>query len=304
MFLWKKDDKDMIFLEAERGGESDGDKSELHLKFKFPSFEEFSRVQKGRGDSCARTNALDFASSRRPVSTFIEVLTAFPPRETNGGDQNGEMFSGRTLVKVDDETVAVEERKEEVVVVVGFDGDEFGDNKVDEVDECEFFSERNSSTSDGFLSDGDFGEGLDVDSSESDVWSFGENKEEAKRVDEEDDAVSSEFLSEKDFKVNSDKRSGDDCGDANKLESLWEHQELIEQLQMELRKVKATGLPTILEESESPKMVDDLKPWKIEETEKLQHEDRMGELHKLFKSYREMMRKFDILNYQKMYAMG
>lgn len=299
MFLSRKDDKDMIFLEAERGGESDGDKSELHLKFKFPSFEEFSRVQKGRGESCARTNAHDLASSRRPVSAFIEVLTAFPPRETNGGDQNGEtieLFSRRTLVKVDDETVGVEERKEEEEVVVGIDADE-----------CEFFSER-SSSSDGFLSDGDFGEGLDVDSGDSDVWSFGENKEQekAKRVEEEDiDAVSSEFLSEKDFKVSSDKRSsGEDSGDANKLEYLWEHQELIEQLQMELRKVKATGLPTILEESESPKMVDDLKPWKIEETEKLQHEDRMGELHKLYKSYLEMMRKLDILNYQKMYAMG
>ncbi|PIN16308.1 hypothetical protein CDL12_11044 [Handroanthus impetiginosus] len=93
-----------------------------------------------------------------------------------------------------------------------------------------------------------------------------------------------------------------DSVDANRLESLWEHQELIEQLRMDLRKVKATGLPTIIEESESPKLMDDLKPWKIDE--KFQHEDCMGELHKFYKSYTEMMRKFDILNYQKMYAMG
>ncbi|KAJ9173296.1 hypothetical protein P3X46_016447 [Hevea brasiliensis] len=94
----------------------------------------------------------------------------------------------------------------------------------------------------------------------------------------------------------------DNSEDSNGLETLWEHQELIEQLKMELKKVRATGLPTILEEDESPKIMEDLKPWKIDE--KFQHEDRMGELHKLYKSYRERMRKFDILNYQKMYALG
>lgn len=92
-----------------------------------------------------------------------------------------------------------------------------------------------------------------------------------------------------------------DSEDSNGLETLWEHQELIDQLKMELKKMKATGLPTILEESESPKM-EDLKPWKIDE--KFQHEDKMGELHKFYKSYRERMRKFDILNYQKMYTIG
>ncbi|OVA13365.1 Ribosomal protein L34Ae [Macleaya cordata] len=93
-----------------------------------------------------------------------------------------------------------------------------------------------------------------------------------------------------------------DSEDRNQLETLWEHQDLIEQLKMELKKVRATGLPTILEESESPKVVDDLKPWKIDE--KFLHEDRIGELHKFYKIYRERMRKFDILNYQKMYAIG
>ncbi|KAG8662338.1 hypothetical protein MANES_01G090500v8 [Manihot esculenta] len=98
-----------------------------------------------------------------------------------------------------------------------------------------------------------------------------------------------------------DKESSDNCEDSNGLETLWEHQELIEQLKMELKKVKATGLPTILEEDESPKIMEDLKPWKIDE--KFQRQDRMGELHKFYKSYRERMRKFDILNYQKMYAL-
>ncbi|THG05112.1 hypothetical protein TEA_012918 [Camellia sinensis var. sinensis] len=103
-------------------------------------------------------------------------------------------------------------------------------------------------------------------------------------------------------KPNSKNASEWDSEESNKLETLWEHQELIEQLKMELKKVRATGLPTILEESESPKIMEDLKPWKIDE--KFQHADRMGELHKFYKSYRERMRKFDILNYQKMYAIG
>ncbi|KAK1283023.1 hypothetical protein QJS10_CPB21g00653 [Acorus calamus] len=86
------------------------------------------------------------------------------------------------------------------------------------------------------------------------------------------------------------------------LESEWEHQDLIEQLKMELKKVRSIGLPTILEESESLKSIEDLKPWKMDE--KFLHEDPMDELHKFYKCYRERMRKFDILNYQKMYAMG
>ncbi|KAF8390210.1 hypothetical protein HHK36_024732 [Tetracentron sinense] len=93
-----------------------------------------------------------------------------------------------------------------------------------------------------------------------------------------------------------------DSDDPNELETLWEHQDLIEQLKMEIRKVRATGLPTILEESECPKMMEDLKPWKIDE--KFLHKDRIDELDKFYKSYRERMRKFDILNYQKMYAIG
>ncbi|XP_073262019.1 uncharacterized protein [Populus alba] len=102
-------------------------------------------------------------------------------------------------------------------------------------------------------------------------------------------------------KSNSQDSSAADSEDSNDLETLWEHQDLIEQLKMELKKVRATGLPTILEEDESPKIMEDLKPWKIDE--KFQHEDRMSELHKFYKSYRERMRKLDILSYQKVYAM-
>ncbi|CAA3022266.1 Hypothetical predicted protein [Olea europaea subsp. europaea] len=197
------------------------------------------------------------------------------------------------------------------------------------------------SYSEGFLSDGefDFDASMDTDGEKENLDSEGELSneldgedidvmEDLRKLGEDNlqnrDRLTSNFLSESDFIVDSekktmeqfvDKNGADDfenqkskdssksnSEDANKLESLWEHQELIEQLKMELRKVRATGLPTILEESESPKMMDDLKPWKIDE--KFQLEDCIDELHKFSKCYRERMRKFDILNYQKMYAIG
>ncbi|KAH9621192.1 hypothetical protein KSS87_022570 [Heliosperma pusillum] len=80
----------------------------------------------------------------------------------------------------------------------------------------------------------------------------------------------------------------------------WDHQDILEQLKKEIKKVRAIGLATIFEESETPKMLEDLKPWKIEE--KNVHEGAMDELHKFYKSYRDRMRKLDILNYQNMYA--
>ncbi|RWW32233.1 hypothetical protein GW17_00003111 [Ensete ventricosum] len=98
-------------------------------------------------------------------------------------------------------------------------------------------------------------------------------------------------------KEDTDLEDSDDEEDYDDLESLWEHQDLMEELKLEMRRLRAVGLPTILEESEAPKAVDDPKPWKIHET--LLHEDPMDELHKFYKSYRVRMRKLDILNYQK-----
>ncbi|TKY65191.1 structural constituent of ribosome [Spatholobus suberectus] len=107
---------------------------------------------------------------------------------------------------------------------------------------------------------------------------------------------------EQSLKPNSQTLTTFDLEDSNRFDTLWEHQDLIEQLKMELKKVRATGLPTILEDSESPRIMEDLKPWKIDE--KLQHGSTTNELPKFYRSYRERMRKFDILNYQKMYAIG
>ncbi|XP_060192791.1 uncharacterized protein LOC132622238 isoform X2 [Lycium barbarum] len=167
------------------------------------------------------------------------------------------------------------------------------------------------SYSDGFLTDEDFGGEFELDSLK-DIEMSEENQEsddsdsdimeELRRLEHEQEQ---RFLSEDDFHEDMDKLSDENVEsrneDANKLETLWEHQELIEQLKIELRKVRDTGLPTILEESDTTKM-EDLEPWKIDE--KFQREDCMSELYKFYKSYRERMRKFDILTYQKMYAIG
>lgn len=96
------------------------------------------------------------------------------------------------------------------------------------------------------------------------------------------------------------------------LDSMWEHDEIIEQLKLELKTARTGGLPTILEESESEKesdssprkMADDLmKPLKIAD-QKLEHKDRVMEIQKVYKSYAERMRKLDVLNYQTMHAIG
>ncbi|CAN0857716.1 hypothetical protein LINGRAHAP2_LOCUS6884 [Linum grandiflorum] len=168
------------------------------------------------------------------------------------------------------------------------------------------------STSDGLLSD--------YDSEEEGLSNFVNSLNSAYGSDDfedEDSSTNSNTIEELQKEVGSEevndtKNSEDgyvhskygawDSEDGNNgLEVLWEHQDLIEQMKMELKKVKATGLPTILEDDECPKIsIEDLKPWKIEE--KFDHEDKMSELHRFYKSYRDRMRKFDILNYQKTYA--
>ncbi|KAI3452308.1 hypothetical protein Pfo_008973 [Paulownia fortunei] len=420
-----KNDEKINFLEAEPGlspehraekdvtefRDFDDDaeeekKPEVYLKFKFPTYEEFSQIQKGTCNIFnsevvppASTSKYELISGKTFIGAFVDELETSPVKEINASNrignssENEEGFSDRNLEEVYAETGGVHDKGKEIMV---FDGEEneameFTEKSEEKaqtvqeeewlqgnhefIDECQFFSEKNyvitdsdsestsfehirsvmnrlvDSYSDGFLSDGDFGE-LDFDGenekmeSESELSGFEENQDSSEDFDDEEsdimeelkkleehnlqnpDGLNSDFLCEKDFnedldnindaefvtkdgkgvnggdnseKPTSKDTSMSDSGDANKLESLWEHQELIEQLKIELRKVRATGLPTILEESESPKMMDDLKPWKIDE---FQREDCIGELHKFYKSYRERMRKFDIMNYQKMYAMG
>lgn len=94
----------------------------------------------------------------------------------------------------------------------------------------------------------------------------------------------------------------------------WEHEEIVEQLKLELKNSRQGGLATIIEEvedeeeeqeqeqKESPRVVEELKPLKIEV--KLEFKDQMDQIEKVYKSYAEKMRKLDILNYQTMHALG
>ncbi|XP_042406574.1 uncharacterized protein LOC121996622 [Zingiber officinale] len=117
------------------------------------------------------------------------------------------------------------------------------------------------------------------------------------RTDEELDGLEKELKKEKEVPLVDEL----DDDEYDELESLWEHEDLIEQLKIELKRVRAAGLPSISEESVAPKIVEDLKPWKIG---KIQQEDPIEELHKFHKIYRGRMWKLDILNYQKMNTIG
>ncbi|XP_002522431.3 uncharacterized protein LOC8281799 [Ricinus communis] len=106
----------------------------------------------------------------------------------------------------------------------------------------------------------------------------------------------------------SEESSFKDEKSSNDIEYMLEHQDIVEQLKLELKLARTGGLPTILEESESeeletPKTVQELKPLKIEE-KKLEYKDFLDGIHKVYKSYLDKMRKLDILNFQTMHALG
>ncbi|XP_022863944.1 uncharacterized protein LOC111383973 [Olea europaea var. sylvestris] len=93
-----------------------------------------------------------------------------------------------------------------------------------------------------------------------------------------------------------------DSEDEDECDILLEHQHLVQQMKMELRNSRIKTLPTISEESETPKMVEDLKPLKIDH--KFEYKDIMEDIQKFYKSYKERMRKLDILNYQTLHAIS
>ncbi|XP_019428141.1 PREDICTED: uncharacterized protein LOC109336163 isoform X2 [Lupinus angustifolius] len=104
-----------------------------------------------------------------------------------------------------------------------------------------------------------------------------------------------------------------ECDEENEDNFEWEHDDLVEQLKIELKNARQGGLATIFEEEdeeveeealevESPKVVEDLKPLNIEE--KLEYKDQIDEIENVYMSYAEKMRKLDIMNYQTMHALG
>lgn len=316
-----------------------GEKEEPNFcfTFKFPTYEEFIKNRGKNGDfdgfeACFATNTSKYEFIYgESFSGFIDELKVMGSEvkkvntDTNFGFLLDEGFKEVEKDETEefDELVSTEEKVQAVNAENNLVGDENVSEGVKFSTEKENFSmERNhldsilthwiDSYGDGYLSDGEF-----------DTQNIEDQNKESRQQNLE--TFNLNFLSKKEFDEQLEKpkladEQNDDClydseklkkslvfdsEETNKLETLWEHQELIEQLQMEIKKVRATGLPTILEESECPNkiMMEDIKPWKIDDN-KFHHENPMGELHKLYKSYRERMRKFDILNYQKMYALG
>lgn len=92
-------------------------------------------------------------------------------------------------------------------------------------------------------------------------------------------------------------------------EFLQEHQDLINQLKIELRNSRTGGLPTVQEEEDEgeagsmcPTTVETLKPLKKDQNFELKQHFR--EIQKVYKTYTEKMRKLDISNIQTNYAIG
>ncbi|XP_044506572.1 uncharacterized protein LOC123226144 isoform X4 [Mangifera indica] len=263
------------------------------------------------------------------VATLIDDEKQMPNGEDGLGDL--ESLSGKDLVALDSDADLTTSSNELSVVsqFIGSTSDGFLSDK-DSDDEFEFSIMRSIERD---LKDLHLQKFNDVAANDTDDEDS-DKMEELKNLEESEDVKNSctqdsEMLLGKDFHIENNSKNQEFGGEMNQatsslnksnksnlqnsfasvdsedsygLETLWEHQDLIEQLKMELQKVRAIGLPIILEESESPKIMKDLKPWKIDE--KFLHEARLGELHKLYRSYQERMRKFDILNFQKMYAIG
>lgn len=99
-----------------------------------------------------------------------------------------------------------------------------------------------------------------------------------------------------------DDEDDDDDDDDDDSEFSSEDDDLMERLKMELKLARTGGLPTILEDAESPQMVEQLGPLKIEE--KYDHRYHIAEIQRVYKSYSDKMRKLDILNSQTMHAVS
>ncbi|XP_054825373.1 uncharacterized protein LOC129322928 [Prosopis cineraria] len=101
----------------------------------------------------------------------------------------------------------------------------------------------------------------------------------------------------------------------------WEHDDVVEQLKIELRNARQGGLSTIIEEQEEDDD-DDEEEEEEGETGETEHaeevgdqnlqnnqeneelKDQMDELEEVYQIYEEKMRKLDILNYQTMHGLG
>nr|KYP76560.1 hypothetical protein KK1_020806 [Cajanus cajan] len=255
--------------------------------------------------SCENEQAEAIRSDSENFGKLIDTIS----HESDQIDSNGVQQEAESVEKYCSQTVLDDggdfglEEEETTKLVFKFEYQNWN---------CNYNEEFNG----GYGESSDFAKGGDAVSASTNKYEFISGKSFSHFLDELEaesftvkecnsfeDSNSIDSKLEQSVKPNSQSLTTFDLEDSNRFDTLWEHQDLIEQLKMELKKVRATGLPTILEDSESPRIMEDLKPWKIDE--KLQHgSSTTNELPKFYRSYRERMRKFDILNYQKMYAIG
>ncbi|KAM5561801.1 hypothetical protein ABKV19_022409 [Rosa sericea] len=270
-------------------------------------------IEEAENGSAQKSNCDEEKSAQGFIEGFDQLVREVEVHEEKGDQGFRDGAFEEEEVVIEEDSVSDDEEGSESQEEVDVNNEEMshsdeesdstGDEKLATSHEDELVSEENFVSSE---SDSDL-----ICSSLDDDEVIGLHKPDG--FDEEDDDIMEQIreLEETDdqnskgSELKGEEKLVDDYNgseDSDTLDVLWEHQELIDQLKMELKKVRATtGLPTILEESESLVM-DDLKPLKIDE--KYQHGDRMRVLHKFYKSYRTRMRKLDILNYQKLYAIG
>ncbi|CAO2816295.1 unnamed protein product [Amaranthus hypochondriacus] len=253
-----------------------------HVMKNSPSDDDESLVSDSDSDSIARSSVSSFRSSI--IDSFsdgllsdIDFERAF---EIDTSKEFGVNEVNSTKEILENEDVLMQNLSK------GYEGYDFDEEDEDLLDELENFESN--------LDGHDLSKGYEADECDD------EDEDMLNKLDNLDKEQGEQKGNEE--KTSSGEQLSSDSDEQNGLETQWEHQDLVEQLKMEIRKVRAIGLPTILEESESPKITDDLKPWKI--VEKYHHGGTLDEMHKFYKTYKERMRKLDILNYQKMYAIG
>ncbi|KAF3658463.1 putative transcription factor HB29-like [Capsicum annuum] len=181
-----------------------------------------------------------------------------------------------------------------------WDTDDFGFENVDQVGETDVNCEEVKLME-------DFQESVDHNSSrkswDTDDFAFENvNSIEVTNVNYEEKKLMDDFQESPEHYSGRKSWDTDSDSDDDECDILLEHQNLVRQMKMEMKNSRITGLPTISEDCESPKVVEDLKPLKIDE--KIVYKDCIEEIQKFYKSYAEKMRKLDILNYQTLNAIS
>ncbi|KAE9615513.1 putative ribosomal protein L34Ae [Lupinus albus] len=294
------------------------------MRFSFREFFMGPGVSPVSNNACARTNII-------PNNVFSELhtekLVQFESEafgETDSSDDEDNFPSNENSVESDSESESstssgliwgngnkFEDSFEYQFLASneGFESELFKqimrEEKIEYVEEKHFSCGGKVSAEDGYIEM----EGSVKDLKSSDAYSFGyedqndgsRHEEKACRNEKSEETRWEKELCESEF----------DTENEDNFE--WEHDDLVEQLKIELKNARQGGLATIFEEEdeeveeealevEHPKVVEDLKSLKI--GDKLEYKDQIDEIGNVYKSYAEEMKKLDILNYQTMHALG